>query len=153
MADTLGVDAIAVASHGGPTLARRVFGGTIERLMRMANVPVLIVPAEGASTPGPLHRVLVSLNHDAEAPLLLPVVKQAAIGARVWVHGPAGAFDHDLPVERTDTFDEPADLVVVPFHRQGLWRTLMHGFEQSRQIRTSTRPLLLVPMQPIRVHV
>lgn len=72
-------DLIVITTHGGSKAARRVFGGTTEKLMAGSNLPVLVVPPRDAPVAGErVRRILVPLDGSEMSERILPVAERLA---------------------------------------------------------------------------
>lgn len=91
LAREIGADAIALTTHGGSRLHRRLIGGTAERLLHSADAPLLVVPA-WQETPPPerLRKIAVPLDGSSASEMILPLAREIARahGARMLlIHG------------------------------------------------------------------
>lgn len=68
-------DLIAITTHGGSPALRRTFGGTTEKLIHGACVPLLVVPAWCDVTPPHVNvrKILVPLDGSDESKMVLPL--------------------------------------------------------------------------------
>jgi nucleotide-binding universal stress UspA family protein len=73
-------DLIAITTHGGSQLGRRMFGGTAEKLIHGSEIPLLIVPAarEAAPPKGKISRIVVPLDGSDLSEMILPFAREVA---------------------------------------------------------------------------
>lgn len=71
---------IAIATHGGSPVGRRVFGGTAEKLIHGSEVPLLIVPAARQAPPprDKISRIVVPLDGSDVSEMILPLAREIA---------------------------------------------------------------------------
>jgi len=74
-AGDVGADLIAMSTHGRSGISRWVFGGVVERVLRGATCPVLLVRAGRAQLRTTYQRILVPLDGSELAEQALPYVK------------------------------------------------------------------------------
>lgn len=73
-ADEIGAELIAVTTHGGSKVTRRVFGGTTEQLIHGSNIPLLVVPSwTDAPASAKVRKVLVPLDGSEISEMVLPL--------------------------------------------------------------------------------
>jgi len=73
-------DLIAITSHGGNSLKRRLLGGTTEQLIHHTDAPLLVVPvtAKPESSRRKLRRIAVPLDASRSAEAILPIAEELA---------------------------------------------------------------------------
>lgn len=73
-------DLITITTHGGSTVGRRVFGGTAEKLIHGAQVPLLVVPSWREAPPpkGTIRRIVVPLDGSDVSERILPLARDLA---------------------------------------------------------------------------
>lgn len=72
-------DLISITTHGGSKAARRVFGGTTEKLMKAANIPVLVVPPhDDVVRSDHLRRIVVPVDGSEISEKILPLAERLA---------------------------------------------------------------------------
>lgn len=80
VAHQMDADMIAITTHGGGAMGRRVFGGTAERLLHESGLPVFVVPA-WPTVPRPtdkIEKVLVPVDGSAASEAVLPLAATLA---------------------------------------------------------------------------
>lgn len=98
-------DLLAITTHGGSTLAQRVFGGTAEKLIHTSPLPLLVVPAASPmAPPDRVRRILVPLDGSEESASILPLAESLAQRHQAEI-----VLLHvlDAPVEESSTDDAP----------------------------------------------
>jgi nucleotide-binding universal stress UspA family protein len=69
-----GADLIALTTHGGSKVTRRVFGGTTEQMIHGSTAPLLIVPSwADKATPAKVRRIVVPLDGSKTSEMILPL--------------------------------------------------------------------------------
>lgn len=71
-------DVIALTTHGGSSLGRKLFGGTTENLLHESPLPVLVVSPASADPPATIRRLLVPLDGSEDSELILPLAERLA---------------------------------------------------------------------------
>lgn len=72
-------DLIAMTAEGGPTLGRRLFGGTVEQVVQGSEIPVLVVPQDAPAPPDRMTKIIVPVRGSGEARALLPTIRRVAV--------------------------------------------------------------------------
>lgn len=79
VAEKMGADLIAITTHGGGRVVRRLFGGTAEKLIRASSIPLLVVPSYAAALQKPrVRRILVPLDGSETSEAILPLAREVA---------------------------------------------------------------------------
>lgn len=75
-----GADLIAITTHGGADIGRRLFGGTAEKLIHSSEVPLLIVPSwrEAAPPKGRISTIVAPLDGSDVSEKILPLARRFA---------------------------------------------------------------------------
>lgn len=136
--DTVGetdADLIVAARHDGPELPRRLWGGTVDRLIHRVLIPLLIVPARGLSFPPLALECLVA--EDSES--VMPWVRKLARWHRASIERVAKESLVQAASERH------ADMIVATAFRQNLLQRMWFGDRTSQIIDRSPAPVLFVP--------
>ncbi len=166
-----GCDLIALTTHGGARLLRRVFGGTTEQLLHHTRLPILVVPPSG-KLPGPkarVRRIAVPLDGSETAERALPAARALARRLRaklILVHclvepaaegrvrrhfegvarrlgAEAAVVAGEVPqVVLEAARARRADLIVMSVHGHGAWKHLFFGSTASKLIREASVPVL-----------
>lgn len=70
---------IAVTTHGGSPLGRRVFGGTTEKLIHGSDLPLLVVPSwQPQVPPARIEKILVPLDGSQTSEAIVPLAVELA---------------------------------------------------------------------------
>ena len=120
-ATDLGVELIALASHGHRGLDRIFYGSTAERILRTSHVPVLLVKSVGhrrADGPPPLddalvQRILVPLDGSEQAEAALDRAVEVAVRNDAVIHAVRVLAD-----TRRSAFFPPVDVGTLDAERQ-----------------------------------
>ena len=77
-------DLLAITTHGGQRLKRRLVGGTVEQLIHHARVPLFVVPASAGNRSGSekIRRIAVPLDGSKSAESILPLAEDLARNLR-----------------------------------------------------------------------
>lgn len=129
-------DLICLLGHGGRPLERRVLGGTTERLLHGARVPILIVPATAAPEPAdvPIRRIGVPLDGSASTEAILRVASELGHGhgaELVLLHALADNGVRPTGGEGVGAAGLPAGLVA---RLESLAQGLIHQGVQARAV-------------------
>jgi nucleotide-binding universal stress UspA family protein len=169
-----GADLIALTTHGGSKVRRRLFGGTSEKLIHGSEIPLLIVPAWSGRAPRPVERVrkiLVPLDGSTVSEKILPLAQQLSQDMQaslVLVHVQTG--NRPAPMDRlssmggkvvvikgkvpdmlvTAALGEGADLIVMSAHGYGGLQRMFLGSVASKLIRETPVPVLVVRHDALR---
>jgi nucleotide-binding universal stress UspA family protein len=74
VAEEVKADLIALTTHGGSPVTRRVFGGTAEQLIHGSPIPLLIVPSWTETAPEPkIRKIVVPLDGSKVSESILPM--------------------------------------------------------------------------------
>lgn len=130
-------EAVVLTTHGTSELTRWVFGSTPEKLSRICDVPLLVVPSWDKAAAPKLDRIVVSMDDGPAARL----ADRFSAGETITVHGSPSAVLEAATRER-------ADLAIVPvpthFGVGRWWKS-----EDARGLlRAATIPLFLVRAEP-----
>lgn len=73
-AEEIGADLIAIATHGGSKVTRRILGGTTEQLIHGSTIPLLVVPSWTDMPQAPkIRKILVPLDGSEISEKILPL--------------------------------------------------------------------------------
>lgn len=79
VAEETGADLIAITTHGGSPVERRVFGRTTEKLLHGSEIPLLVVPSWTEKAPqAKLGRIIVPLDGSNVSEMVLPFARRLA---------------------------------------------------------------------------
>lgn len=172
-----GADLIALTTHGGSKVKRRLFGGTSEKLIHGSEIPLLIVPAWAERAPRPVERIrkiIVPLDGSTVSEMILPLAFQLSReqqASLVLAHvqsgsqsPPAGRLmqvagsDAKVVIVKgkvpdmlvTVTLGEGADLIVMSAHGYGGLQRMFLGSVASKLIRETPVPVLVVRYDALR---